>query len=118
MKDDEIIDIMALERAEKARSENDRRARRWHARQYRPAYFTGFEDGVAYDLGYDEITTPPWFRNFEHDDFDRWEIEPYGAELIISAHYKDGQHWVAGFACDVTTAFARNFRYQPKEPRP
>ncbi len=25
-------------------------------------------------------------------------VTPYGDELIISAHYKDGKHWVAGFA--------------------
>ena len=71
-------------------------------RQYRPAYFTGFHTSTAKDVEYGKILDCPWFRNFEHEHdggFDKFVIEPYGGdELIISAYYKNGKHWVAGFA--------------------
>jgi hypothetical protein len=68
-------------------------------RQYRPAYFSGFLNEVCRSIPYDEITKVPWCENFKHDGFKEFKIKPYGGgELIISAHYDDGKHWVVGFA--------------------
>lgn len=75
------------------------RAKKYLVRQYRPAYFSGFETEVAKGVEYDKITAQPWFANFKHDGFTEFTIELYnGDELIISAHYANGEHWVAGFA--------------------
>jgi hypothetical protein len=73
----------------------------YHVRQYRPSFCSGFENAVVHDASYEKITEAPWFRNFQHEHdggFEKFEIEPYGDELIISAIYKNGKHWVAGFA--------------------
>jgi hypothetical protein len=35
-------------------------------RQYRPAYFTGFDVQVMRDVPYDGITEVPWCENFKH----------------------------------------------------
>jgi hypothetical protein len=68
-------------------------------RQYRPAYFTGFTNQVVRDVAYDDITKVPWAESFKHAGFSHFAVEPYhGDELIISAHYTDGKHWVMGFA--------------------
>lgn len=86
---------------------------KFHVRQYRPAYFSGFENSVCRDVEEDKILDCPWFDNFRHDGFERFTIEPYyGGELIISAHYSDGKHWVAGFAIPVDKPFAKDWRYQ------
>lgn len=93
----------------------------YHVRQYRPAFFEGFENGVAHNIKFDALTSPPWFRWFEHEWFDRWLIEPYGnpsPELIISAIYKSGERWVAGFACDVNNPFAKDWRYGVERGNP
>lgn len=51
------------------------------------------------DVSYEDITKAPWFENFRHEGFKEFTITPYyGDELIISAHYEDGKHYVAGFA--------------------
>jgi hypothetical protein len=72
---------------------------RYIVRQYRPAYFSGFEDVVCSGVSRDQITTAPWCEGFKRDGFTHFTVEPYEAdELIISAHYSDGQHWVVGFA--------------------
>lgn len=108
--------MRAVEAVQRASPAVDDRV--YHVRQYRPAYFSGFEDGVAKDLKRENLTAPAWFRNFESEDFDRWQVEPYGSpspELIISAFYKNGERWVAGFACDVTDPFAQNWRYGGKQ---
>ena len=93
---------------------------RYHVRQYRPAYFSGFENEVMRDVPYDEILGAPWCKNFVHSDFDRFTITPYRTikdgpyrGLIIEAHYKGGEHWVVGFAVETTQPFADDWRYKP-----
>ena len=82
------------------------------ARQYRPAYFSGFETEIARGLDRDKITTAPWFRNFEYDGFERFEIIEYGDELMIIAHYSNGKHWVAGFAVEEGSEMSKSPRYR------
>src|SRR5262249_32897584 len=81
-------------------------------RQYRPAYFTGFENGVVRDVAYDDITKVPWAENFKHPDFSHFTVEKYGTEpdgeLIIEAHYKTGDHWVVGFALPMDSNMMSN----------
>jgi len=88
-------------------------------RQYRPNYFSGFEDAVEGPLPYDQITTASWFKNFQHQydgGFKKFEIEDYGnGELIISAIYNNGKHWVAGFATEVGSRMSKDWRYQKPE---
>jgi hypothetical protein len=84
-------------------------------RQYRPNYFSGFTNKVVRDVNYDDIINVPWADNFRHSDFEKFTIEPYGKELIISAHYKDGKSWVVGFAVDSDAEFAKDWRYQEHE---
>ena len=94
----------------------------YHVRQYRPAYFTGFENDVLRDVPYDAILTAPWCENFKHSGLDRFTIKPYRTfedgpykELIIEAHYKSGEHWVVGFAVETTAPFADDWRYKPHQ---
>jgi hypothetical protein len=87
----------------------------YHVRQYHPNFFEGFENTVVHNVSYEDILKPLWFRNFEHHDFHRFEIAPYGnGELIISAHYRSGEQWVAGFAIDTSHELANNWRYHPQ----
>lgn len=74
--------------------------KKYLVRQYRPAYFSGFETEVARGVEYDKITEQSWFSNFKRAGFKKFTIEPYarGDELIISALYANGKSWVAGFA--------------------
>jgi hypothetical protein len=67
-------------------------------RQYRPGYFSGFEDVVCRNVKYEDIIKVPWCENFKHDDFTEFTISDYHGELIIEAHYASGAHWVVGFA--------------------
>ena len=71
-------------------------------RQYRPGFCSGFENQAVHNIEYDQILEQSWFNNFKHNydgGFDKFVIEPYsGDELIISAKYKNGKSWVAGFA--------------------
>ena len=69
-------------------------------RQYRPAYFSGFTNCVCRDVEYDDITKVTWSENFKHSGFTHFSVEPYGGELIISAHYENGKRWVVGFALE------------------
>lgn len=91
-------------------------------RQYRPAYFSGFDTEVASGIEYDKILDQPWFANFRSDGFTKFTIDPYyGDELIISAHYKNGEQWVAGFALAENSEqmsnngdlMRNNWRYRP-----
>lgn len=88
---------------------------KFKVRQYRPGFVTGFVNDVAEGLEWGQITTAPWFKSFEHSDFAFFEIAPYGNEYIISAHYGDGKHWVAGFAVPEHWPMASNWRYTPHE---
>lgn len=76
-------------------------------RQYRPGYCTGFENSAVKNIKYEDITKQEWFKNFEHEydgGFDKFVIAAYsGDELIISAYYKNGKHWVAGFALPMSS---------------
>ena len=91
----------------------------YHVRQYRPNYFTGFINDVVYNKTYDQITEAPWFDNFKHGHdggFEKFVIEPYGGEeFIISAYYKNGVHWVVGFAVKADSKFASDWRYKCHE---
>jgi hypothetical protein len=84
----------------------------YHVRQYRPNYFSGFDTEFYRNVPYEKITDAPWMENFKHSDFDHFTVTPYSDhELIVEAHYRDGQHWVAAFAVETTHPFAKNFRY-------
>lgn len=90
--------------------------KKYLVRQYRPNYFTGFTNAVMRDVSYDDIVNVPWADNFKHTGFEKFTIEPYnGGELIISAHYKSGKHWVVGFTIDSDDEFAQDWRYQEHE---
>lgn len=81
-------------------------------RQYRPNYCEGFINGIAHNMKYDEITSAPWFDNFKYEGFVEFIVERYtDDELIISALYKDGKRWVAGFACKENNKLAKDWRY-------
>lgn len=68
-------------------------------RQYRPAYVSGYENAVFKDVPYDKITSMPFCENFKHSGFKEFVIETYSDdELIVSAHYDNGEHWVVAFA--------------------
>lgn len=90
----------------------------YHVRQYRPDYFSGFENEVVRDVPYEGILGAPWCKNFVHSDFDRFTIRPYGSngELIIEAHFRSGKSWVVGFAVPADHPFARNWRYTGEAP--
>jgi hypothetical protein len=91
----------------------------YHVRQYRPNYFSGFDNAVVRDVSREAILQAPWFRNFEREGFDHFSVEPCSSgELIISAHYKDGAHWVAGFAVSIKHELAKNWRYAPGNVSP
>ena len=92
---------------------SDKETTRYHVRQYRPAFFSGFENEVIRDVPYEGILEAPWCENFKHDDFDHFSISKYGnGELIVEAHYKSGEHWVVGFAIDSAHPFASDWRYE------
>lgn len=92
-------------------------------RQYRPAYFSGFETEVAKGVEYDQITEQPWFANFKGHGFTKFTIEATSGddELTIMAHYDDGKWWVAGFALPENSEqmsnngdlLRDNWRYKP-----
>lgn len=67
-------------------------------RQHRPAYVSGFENKVYRNIQRDEIANVPFCENFKGEGFTHFTVKPYGSELIISAHYANGEHWVVGFA--------------------
>ncbi len=96
----------------------------WHVRQYRPAYFSGFTNSVLRDVTWGQILTAPWLRNFKRDGFLHFSVNDYsGDEKIISAHYKNGEHWVAGFVLPTSSRevapdgglLRDNWRYQEHE---
>lgn len=83
---------------------------RYLVRQSRPAYFSGFENEVFRNIEYDKITEVPFCKNFKHDDFEKFTVEPYGTgdELIIMAHYKNGKSWVVAFALPMDSNMMSN----------
>lgn len=90
----------------------------FHVRQYRPNYFTGFENIVVRDVPEDQILQVKFLRDWEARDaedcigFKEWLIEPYpSGELLISATYANGQRWVAAFAVDAAHPMAKDWRY-------
>ena len=85
----------------------------YHVRQYRPNYFSGYDNEVVHNIEYADILSVPWCENFKSDLFDHFSISKYNEdELIIEAHYKNREHWVVGFAVDTKNAFAQNWRYK------
>lgn len=90
----------------------------FHVRQYRPNFFSGFENQVCRDVEEEHILDCRWFDNFRHEGFKDFTLEPYDSgETIIIAHYTDGKYWVAGFAIPVDHPFAKDWRYS-REPMP
>lgn len=90
-------------------------------RQYRPAYFSGFEDAVYSGVPEGRWATVPFFKNFMREGFSHFEVTPYGSycdppELIIDAHYTNGEHWVVAFAILETAPFASDWRYKGAKP--
>lgn len=83
----------------------------YHVRQYRPNYFSGFENEVVRDVAFDDILKCSWFKNFEQHGFEHFSFCQYGDELLISAHYENGEHWVAGFAIPIDKPLAADWRY-------
>jgi hypothetical protein len=78
-------------------------------RQYRPGYFSGFENGVYRAKSFEDITNADWNKNFMHDDFKEFTISSYnGDEIIVEAHYESGAHWVVGFAIPVDSKQERH----------
>lgn len=78
-------------------------------RQYRPAFFSGFEDAVVEHVETKDLMNPdvlPWLKNFQHKDdpsyaFVEFYMESYWLnELTISARYNNGKHWVAAIAVE------------------
>lgn len=88
---------------------------KYKVRQYRPAYFTGFDNDVISDVEYDKITEVPFMSNFKHEGFKEFKLSEYGDELIIVAYYGDGKHWVAGFATKEDSMMASDWRYKPHQ---
>lgn len=88
---------------------------KWHIRQYRPNYFSGLDTEVYRDLDFDKLLdadSVPFLNNFKHDGFIDFKIEPYSnGEMIISAKYKNGESWVAAFACQSNHPLADGWRY-------
>lgn len=76
-------------------------------RQYRPAYFEGFDNAVVEHVDLKDLMNPdvlPWLKNFMHDDDPSYAFvgfyteTGYGNELLISARYNNGKHWVCAIA--------------------
>ena len=81
-------------------------------RQYRPAYVSGFKDGVYDGVAKDDILKLPFCKNFEYDGFVRFETKLYrDDESIIVAYYADGKYWVVGFFIPETSPLRNEWRY-------
>ncbi len=82
---------------------------------------TGFDNAVVSGVTRENLTKVPWAERFKHSGFTGFSVEPYNGELIISAHYEDGKHWVVGFALDEASDIKApdggllrdNWRYKP-----
>lgn len=85
-------------------------------RQYRPNFCTGFENAVVRSVERDKIIDPeavPFCANFMYEGFNCFKVEDYGnGELIISAYYDDGRHWVVAFACEEGSLMSKDWRYK------
>lgn len=81
-------------------------------RQYSPNFCTGFDLSIVEVDGKDNVINVPWADRFKQDNFDKFEIADYGnGELIISACYNDGKHWVVSFACEIGSKHCKDWRY-------
>ena len=76
-------------------------------RQYRPAFFEGFDNAVVEHVDEKDLMNPavlPWLKNFQHADdptyaFVKFYVEEaFGKDKIVSALYNNGKHWVAAIA--------------------
>lgn len=85
----------------------------FHVRRYRPNYCTGYENEVVRDVPVEKLfTAPDWLaKAASRDNFDRFEIEPYYDEFIISVIHKNEEKWVMAFAVRTDHEFASNWRY-------
>lgn len=68
-------------------------------REYLPNFFSGFDLHAYRGIEHAEITSMPFCDSWRNGaDFDKFVIEPYGPELMISAYLTTGKHYVVGFA--------------------
>jgi hypothetical protein len=74
-------------------------------RQYRPNYFSGYENDVYGNVPFGQIISLPFFENFKREGFSHFYIEdssmPESNEITFSAAYENGEHWVVAFALPV-----------------
>jgi len=81
-------------------------------RQYSPSFCTGFDLSVVEVNNKAEIVNVPWADRFRHDGFKEFKIDDYyDGELIVSAYYKNGEHWVVSFTCEVGSKHCKDWRY-------
>ena len=76
-------------------------------KQYRPAYFSGFENQVNNFNSIDELINIDWIKNFTEDkDFFRLSISLAGGFTTkhhLMAEYKNGESWYVVGSIDKDT---------------
>lgn len=76
-------------------------------KQYRPAYFSGFENQVNNFNSIDELLNIDWIKNFtEYKDFFRLSIslaDGFTTEHHLMAEYKNGEDWYVVGSIDKDT---------------
>jgi hypothetical protein len=81
-------------------------------RQYSPGFCVGFELSVVQVDSRDDVINVPWAEKFKQKNFKEFIVEDYNeGELIVSAYYEDGKHWVVSFACEVGSKHCKDWRY-------
>lgn len=81
-------------------------------RQYSPAFCTGFDLSVVEVDDKEKIINAPWADRFKTTGFKEFKTENYhGGELIVSAYYENGEHWVVSFACEAGSNMSKDWRY-------
>ena len=85
---------------------------RYLVRQYSPAFCTGFDLSVVEVDNKENIINVPWANRFKHVGFKEFKLADYhDGELIVSAYYENGEHWVVSFACEVGSKHCDDWRY-------
>jgi len=88
---------------------------KWRVRQYRPNFFSGYENEVVPNIEEDKFATDvpflvQWYNN---PTLDHMEFKPYsGDEWILVGHFKNSEYWVAGFATPESKIDPTNWRYK------
>jgi hypothetical protein len=81
----------------------------WLVRQYRPAYFTGFENQVC---RVENILDAEFLQSWkEHSDL---SVKDYGdgEQIVMGKSRDDGKSWVAAFACEDGSDMSKDWRYK------